>query len=74
MAREAPGRASGAGHMRPSRRAAKVRGGLGTQPSPGSVRTVSPPRAMSHGAVTRGLRTSQSAVSPGARPGAQRVE
>ena len=56
--------------MRPLRGAVRVRGGLGTQPSPGSVRTVRYPLSRSPDAVTRGVMTSQSAALPVAGPGA----
>jgi hypothetical protein len=59
--------------MRPLRGAVRVRGGLGTQPSPGSVRTVRSPLARSPDAVMCGVMTSQSAALPVAGPGAQRV-
>src|SRR5262249_52047118 len=73
-AREVPRPCLRSGHVRSLSCAAKVRDGLGTQPSPGSVGTVSHPLSRSYSAVTRGVMTSQSAVAPGARLGAQWVE
>jgi hypothetical protein len=49
--------------VRLSSRAARTRGGRGTQPSLESMRTVCHPAA--HGSGTRGIMTSQSAGAPG---------